>query len=113
MTPLTPAQLSALADAAAGLTAPQAAALRGVSRKTVETHRYDAIRRLKARNMMHAVHIATATGLVAYDAPMTYNRKPAPPPEQLDLSEPDAPEPMTRVSRELAARDRAQMERRR
>lgn len=113
MTPLTPAQLAALADAAAGLTAPQAAAMRGQSPRTVHTLRAQAIKRLGARNIVQAVSIATATGLVAYDAPTTLDHMPRGPAPVDDLAEPDGPAPMTRVSRELAAQDRAQMERRR
>lgn len=60
--PLTPAQLNAVAGAAAGESVPATARRMGLARETVRSHRLRALQRLEARDMDHAVELCTAAG---------------------------------------------------
>jgi DNA-binding CsgD family transcriptional regulator len=60
--PLTPAQLNAVAGAAAGESVPATARRMNLARETVRSHRQRALQRLEARDMAHAVQLCTAAG---------------------------------------------------
>lgn len=61
---LSPAELDVVRAAARGLTARETAQALHKAADTVKTQRVGAINKLGARNMTHAVHLATASGLL-------------------------------------------------
>ncbi|MCM1976805.1 LuxR C-terminal-related transcriptional regulator [Streptomyces sp. G1] len=62
--PLPPAQLNAVAAAAAGESVHATARRLSLSWETVRSHRQRALRRLGARDMEHAVQLCTAAGWI-------------------------------------------------
>jgi DNA-binding NarL/FixJ family response regulator len=64
-TPLSPREREVLSLAARGLTADGVAAELFLSVETVRTHTRNAIRKLGARNRLHAVVLALASGAIA------------------------------------------------
>jgi DNA-binding CsgD family transcriptional regulator len=70
---LSRAELDVLQAAARGLTVPESAALLGKGRETVKTQRHQIILKLGARNVAHAVAIATTRGVMQIDEPTSRN----------------------------------------
>ena len=62
---LTPRETEILILSADGLSAIEAAERLGLAPKTVQTHRHTILRKLAARNMVHALAIAYTTGILA------------------------------------------------
>lgn len=67
---ITASELQVLRAAANGLTVPESAQLLGKGRETVKTQRHHVILKFGARNIAHAVALATAHGLLTIDDPL-------------------------------------------
>jgi DNA-binding CsgD family transcriptional regulator len=64
---MSPSEIDVLRDAAHGLTVSESAASRGKSSETVKSQRKQVLIKLGARNMTHAVALATVSGLLDLD----------------------------------------------
>lgn len=73
LSPLSASEHEVLRAAANGLTAAESAHLLGKGRETVKTQRHQVILKLGARNIAHAVALATASGLLRIDGPRARN----------------------------------------